>query len=200
MAESAGIIMDRGVLILICLNFIYIALLPVLFFKKDGGLNWKWLATSTPFGICPLSLIASYQGLLPRLTGDATPWGSFSDTLPIFLSSASIALISYTLGTHKIPIALWHQNNDAPQSIVTYGAYKWIRHPFYASFLIAFSSAFLYAPQLLTIACLIYGLIALNLTAAREEKRLCQSDFGQEYQRYMDRTGRFLPKFLGKAG
>ncbi len=191
--------MDRGVLILLCLNFVYIALLPVIFFKKDGGFNWKWFFTALPFGVCPLSLIASYYGYLPRLTGTNTPWGSFSDTVSIVLSVASISLISYTLGTHKIPIALWHQENDAPQSIVTLGAYKWVRHPFYASFIICFVAAFVYAPQIVTIACLIYGLICLNMTADREEKRLCQSDFGKEYEAYMNRTGRFLPKFVDKA-
>lgn len=192
--------MDKGVLILVCLNFIYIALLPVIFFRKDGGLNLKWLATSLPFGICPLSLIATYNGLLPRLTGVDTPWGAFSDTVPILLSCLSIGLISFTLGTHRIPIALWHQDNDAPKSIVTFGAYRWVRHPFYASFIVAFVSAFILAPQVVTIACLVYALIILNLTAAREESRLCQSDFGDEYKAYMDKTGRFLPKFLDKVG
>lgn len=191
--------MDRGVLILVCFNFIYVALLPVVFFKKEGGLNLKWFLTALPFGICPLSLIASYYGFLPRMTGVDTPWSNFSDALPVLLSSCSIALISYTLGTHKIPIALWHQEKDAPSSIVTFGAYRWIRHPFYASFIVAFVSAFVYAPQVVTTACLAYGLIALNLTADREEKRLCQSDFGEEYKRYMERTGRFLPKFADKV-
>ncbi len=191
--------MDRGVLILLCLNFIYVALLPVVFFKKEGGLNFKWFLTALPFGICPLSLIASYYGYLPRMTGINTPWSNFSDVTPVVLTTVSMGLISYTLGTHKIPIALWHQENDAPQSIVTFGAYRWIRHPFYCSFIIAFISAFIFAPQAVTIACLIYGLVVLNLTADREEKRLCQSDFGEEYKRYMERTGRFLPKFLDKV-
>lgn len=191
--------MDKGVLLLLCLNFIYVALLPVIFFRKEGGLNWKWLATALPFGICPLSLIASYYGVLPRLTGLGSPWGSFSDTVPVLVSAASIGLISYTLGTHKIPIALWHQENDKPQSIVTFGAYKHVRHPFYASFILAFISAFIYAPQLATISCLVYGSLILNMTAAREEKRLCQSDFGEEYMRYMQNTGRFLPKFVEKV-
>ena len=192
--------MDRGVLILVCLNFIYIALLPVIFFKKDGGLNLRWLATSLPFGICPLSLIASYYGFLDRLTGIGTPWGTFCDTVPVFLSFLSICMISFTLGTHRIPIALWHQNNDAPQSIVTFGAYRWIRHPFYSSFIVAFASAFIYSPQVVTMACLGYAMIVLNVTAAREEGRLCQSDFGEEYKAYMAKTGRFMPKFLDKAG
>lgn len=191
--------MDRGALILLCLNFIYVAFLPVIFFKKDGGLNLKWLATALPFGICPLSLVASFYGYLPRLTGVDTPWGGVSDTVPVLISFFSIALISFTLGTHRIPIALWHQNNDAPKSIVSWGAYRYIRHPFYASFILAFVAAFLYSPQPFTIGCLVYGILILNSTAAREESRLCQSDFGEEYKEYMSKTGRFLPRFQEKA-
>ncbi len=187
--------MDRGVLILLCLNFIFIALLPLIFFRRDGGFNLKWFATALPFGVCPLSLVASFYGYLPRLTGIDSPWGNFSDTVPVLLSCISISLIAYTLGTHKIPIALWHQENDAPQGIVTYGAYRWIRHPFYSSFIVAFVAAFIFAPQIVTMACLAYALLVLNLTAAREEEKLCHSDFGQEYKNYMDKTGRFLPRF-----
>ncbi len=187
-------------LILLCLNFLYIALLPVLFFRKDGGLNFRWFATSLPFGICPVSMIASYYGILPRLTGVNTPWAGFSDVIPVLLSCGSVGLISYTIGTHQVPVALWYQENDNPQSIVTYGPYRWVRHPFYAAFLVAFISGFVYSPQVVTVACLIYGLVALNLTADREEKRLCQSDYGDEYKVYMDKTGRFLPRLEDRAG
>jgi hypothetical protein len=48
----------------------------------------------------------------------------------VVLSAASIALICLTLGTPRIPIALWHQNGDQPEHIVAYGAYRWIRQPF----------------------------------------------------------------------
>lgn len=188
--------MDRGTLILLCLNFIYIALLPVIFFRKSGGLNWRWLGTALPFAACPIGLLASYYGYLPRLTGGDSPWGGFSDIVSVALSAVSIGLISYTLGTHKIPLSLWHQDNDAPQCLVTYGAYQYIRHPFYAAFITAFVAAFIYAPQVVTISSLIYALISLNLTAQGEELRLCSSDFGAEYKAYMERTGRFLPRCL----
>jgi protein-S-isoprenylcysteine O-methyltransferase Ste14 len=44
---------------------------------------------------------------------------------------------------------------------------------------------------------MVYGLLALNFTAAREERRLRASEFGQEYLAYMQRTGRFWPKLAG---
>lgn len=38
------------------------------------------------------------------------------------------------------------------------------------------------------------GLLALNRTAAREERRLLGSPFGPAYAEYLRRTGRFVPK------
>jgi protein-S-isoprenylcysteine O-methyltransferase Ste14 len=111
--------------------------------------------------------------------------------------TASIALIAFTLGTHRTRIALWHQRNDAPESIVTYGAYRWIRHPFYSAFLLGLLGALLFCPQWGTLVAFLYGFFILNHTAAREEERLGGSNFGTEYQAYMQRTGRFLPRRRG---
>lgn len=107
---------------------------------------------------------------------------------------ASYCLISYTVGTHRIPLALWHQENDAPKQIVTWGAYKKIRHPFYTSFLTALVASVVAAPNVLTIFSLVYGFVILNMTAAKEEKKLSSSQYGQEYLDYMKGTGRFIPK------
>ncbi|MBY0358023.1 MAG: isoprenylcysteine carboxylmethyltransferase family protein [Candidatus Obscuribacterales bacterium] len=178
--------MERSALVILSFNFIYIALLPVIFFRKSKKLTYGWFFTALPFALSPLGVIASYYGYLP-------PWADFGDVASIMLSAISIALISYTLGTHKIPIALWHQKDDAPLNIVTYGAYQYIRHPFYASFILAFIAAFVYAPQIITFAALAYAMVCLNLTAGKEEERLCRSDFGLEYKAYMEQSGRFWP-------
>ncbi len=112
-------------------------------------------------------------------------------------SALSIGLIAQTLGTDRIPIALWHQTDDAPQHIVTWGAYRLIRHPFYTAFLIAFAAALLALPHWLTAALLIYMVVMLNTVAAREERMLSASEFGTEYREYCARTGRFVPR-LGR--
>jgi protein-S-isoprenylcysteine O-methyltransferase Ste14 len=186
--------MNTGAYVVLILNFIYISLLPVVFFKRDGSLNHMWWVTATPFILCFSAATAAMMGYLTPLGGSLADVGVYLQMLAVVFNVASIALISFTLGTHRIPIALWHQNNDAPKGIVTWGAYGHIRHPFYASFLLYFIGGLLFLPSLFTLVALIYGFVILNLTAAREEKRLSMSEFGQEYIDYIARTGRFLPR------
>jgi len=187
--------MNTGAYIVLVLNFLYISLLPAIFFKRDGNFNYMWWVTATPFIMSFLTATAAMMGYLPPLSVPATDATAYLQMLAVAFNVASIALISFTLGTHRIPIALWHQNNDAPKNIVTWGAYGHIRHPFYASFLLFFIGGLLFVPGVLTVVALVYGFIILNLTAAREEKRLSGSEFGQEYVDYIARTGRFFPRW-----
>jgi protein-S-isoprenylcysteine O-methyltransferase Ste14 len=178
--------MNEAVFLLLLLNLVFIGLLPKIFFRKDGRFNAMWWLTASPFLLCASFLIAAFAGYVQ-------PFAGFS-LIAVCLSVASIALIFFTLGTHRIPIALWHQANDAPQQIVTYGAYGRIRHPFYASFILALLSALVFCPHWGTLFTLVHGFTILNFTAAREEKRLCASEFGSDYEEYMRRTGRFFPR------
>ena len=84
---------------------------------------------------------------------------------------------------------------DAPRQLVTWGAYKYVRHPFYASFLLAYAGACLLYPHPAVLAFCAYSAAVLNLTAAKEERRLAASEFGDEYRAYMARTGRFFPRW-----
>jgi protein-S-isoprenylcysteine O-methyltransferase Ste14 len=180
--------------LLIVLNFALIGLLPRIFFRPDGRMNARWWATALPFCVAPSFLIAAYAaGLAPLIPRG---WLTAGAMVSVVLSATSIGLICLTLGTHRIPIALWHQDSDAPEHIVTYGAYRWIRHPFYAAFLLAFGSAAFFLPHWVTLGALGYALAALNLTARREERRLAGSAFGPEYRRYLRRTGRFVPRLV----
>lgn len=180
---------------LLLLNFAFIALLPRVFFRRDGRLNARWWLTAMPFGLCLAFIVVSVAADWPALTPDS--WGPALKLVAVALSVASIGLIFVTLGTHRVPLALWHQDNDAPAHIVTYGAYARIRHPFYAAFILTLLAAVCYVPHWPTLATLAYGVTALNMTAAREEKRLSTSEFGAEYQEYTRRTGRFFPRLVG---
>ena len=177
-----------SLLVLLLVNFTAIGLLPILFFRRDGQFNLRWIATGAPFFVVPAGLLLGWFGVLDAVPLDA---GAVIATL---LSAVSIALIAMTVGTHRIPLALWHQDNDAPAEIVTWGPYARVRHPFYTSFLLAFAAAAFAFPHLLTVGCLVYGFVALTITAAREEERLSASAFGDEYRRYMSVSGRFFPR------
>lgn len=178
------------------INLVFIGILPKIFFRDDGAYNLMWFVTAAPFGLCGVVLGLALGDVVEPMyvTGHVH---TAMMAAGMVLSAGSIALIAYTLGTHRIPLALWHQDNDAPRSIVTYGAYKRVRHPFYTSFLLCLIGAVIAMPHPLTLACLAYGFAILNHTAAREERNLSASEFGDEYKAYIAHTGRFFPKLSG---
>jgi len=185
--------MNDGLLLLYLLNFAFVAALPRIFFKQ-GLFNLRWLLTAAPYLVSPAALIAARAGLLPSWLPPDSRLQATAQLLSVPLSGLSIFLMALTMGTHKIPIALWHQSDDAPQSIVTWGPYARLRHPFYASFLCVLLGALLFCPNAGTLASFLYAFVLLEWTARREERRLCSSEYGQEYAAYMQRTGRFFPR------
>jgi protein-S-isoprenylcysteine O-methyltransferase Ste14 len=183
--------MSMSVLVLVLADFAVIGILPRVFFRP-GALNGGWWVTAVPFIAAPAFLVAA-AALGWRSWAGPGIGATVAGSVAAVLAAGSVALLALTLGTHRIPLALWHQDDDAPVSIVTYGAYARIRHPFYASFLLAFAAACALFPHAGTVLPLCYGLVRLNMTAAREERRLAASEFGSEYRDYMAQTGRFLP-------
>jgi protein-S-isoprenylcysteine O-methyltransferase Ste14 len=176
-------------------NLVYMGLLPVIFFRHDGQLNWRWWLTASPYFVSALLLALCYAQVTP-------PWylrdSGILEVPAVILSLLSISLISYTLGTHRRRLALWHQTNDAPEEIVTYGAYRYIRHPFYSAFALTLIGVSLTTRTPLSIGVAVYGLGMLVYTAVREERRLLASPLAATYRKYRERTGRFLPRCFGR--
>ncbi len=81
-------------------------------------------------------------------------------------------------------------------SLVTYGPYRWVRHPMYSfSFLLLIGFSLLPANWFIGVT----GILALTLIVVRtpiEETKLLE-EFGNEYREYMKCTGRFLPRLIG---
>jgi protein-S-isoprenylcysteine O-methyltransferase Ste14 len=184
--------MSTAFLTLNILVFVYITILPRIFFRGDGKFNLMWWLTGFPLGLSPFAVVLQAKNLLP--SGMVFPTSTLQEVLGTIICIAAFCLISFTIGTHRIPLSLWHQENDAPRQIVTWGAYKRIRHPFYSSFITALVGSVVAAPNVLTIIALIYGIAILNSTAAKEEQKLSASEYGQEYVDYMKGTGRFFPR------
>ena len=187
--------MNEASFLVLLLNFVTIGALPKVFFRRGGRFNLMWWATSAPFVLCVIFVALTFSGVMDDRFFESTPL----EVASVVLAVASIALITFTLGTHRVPVSLWHQKENLPEHLVTYGAYSRIRHPFYASFILALLGAFLYSPQPEILALLLYGFLFLNFTAAREEKQLVASPHGAEYRGYLLRTGRFWPKLWGRT-
>ena len=77
-------------------------------------------------------------------------------------------------------------------TLVTSGAYHYIRHPLYASLIILGAGAWLKETSLLTSALFALEVACLYVTARLEETEN-QAHFGQIYSAYMQRTRMFIP-------
>jgi protein-S-isoprenylcysteine O-methyltransferase Ste14 len=191
--------MSAGVLTLFLLDFALIAALPRIFFKQ-GSFNLLWMFTGAPYLLCACALVLSFAGHMPPLPVLSSAGGAAAalarECFGAACAATSLTLMGFVLGTHQKPLALWHQKDDAPEHIVTHGAYARIRHPFYCSFLTALVGGFVAAPSWGTAFTLAYGFAVMQWTAKKEEAKLLASKFGTEYEAYMKRTGRFFP-YLG---
>lgn len=79
--------------------------------------------------------------------------------------------------------------------LVTVGAYRYIRHPMYASLLLLAWGAFCKHPSLPALA-LALGASNFLLRSAAQDEAECLRFFGDEYQHYLARTKRFIPFLL----
>jgi protein-S-isoprenylcysteine O-methyltransferase Ste14 len=78
--------------------------------------------------------------------------------------------------------------------VVVEGIYAWIRHPMYTSFFVLLASYFLLTANWL-IGLLGLGYSLLIVERAGHEEQMLIERFGGEYRAYMQRTGRFVPRW-----
>jgi protein-S-isoprenylcysteine O-methyltransferase Ste14 len=78
-------------------------------------------------------------------------------------------------------------------TLVTGGPYRWVRHPFYASVLLLVVSCATLAANWFILAS---GLAVFSMMVLRTriEEGWPVERFGDEYRRYMKRTGAFFPR------
>lgn len=79
------------------------------------------------------------------------------------------------------------------RKLVTSGAFRRVRHPLYASFLLSFNFGLaLYLDHWIYIVWAVMQFPIWTINVA-EEERLMHDVFGQQYVEYCRRTGRFIP-------
>jgi|GEM_PF-1448537 len=179
-----------------------------LLFRRKFNKEEYFLGKNAPdetqrfFGIITNTILAYYTLVLSHLIWSITFWGLISDIAP--LDSASFKAAGLVLGTLSIllmtavrlnlgsswRVGLDHQTKDV---LVIDGFYRFMRNPYY-SFLFLFQfSLILVSPNALCIFALVQTLILLHLQVRQEEVFLKQK-YGKEYEDYLTKTNRFLPR------
>jgi protein-S-isoprenylcysteine O-methyltransferase Ste14 len=94
-----------------------------------------------------------------------------------------------TLGKNLTDTVVTRQEH----TLVTTGPYRYVRHPFYLSFLIAvIGGSIVTANWYLFLSSLLPFVFLVARTRIEEEKLV--ERFGDEYRQYMAKTGRFWPR------
>ena len=105
------------------------------------------------------------------------------------VAAVLLIIVFRTLGTNITDTVVTRANH----TLVTHGPYRWVRHPFYVAFALAVvADSLVTANWFLALS----GGLAVTLLVLRtrtEEEKLIER-FGDEYRRYMQRTGRFIPR------
>jgi len=113
--------------------------------------------------------------------------------------AAAVALFAWAARVNRArPLGLAFASS-VPDHVQTRGPYALVRHPFYASYLLAFAGGWLAAATPWLAPAFALGLWTYWRAAGREERALLASPVGSVYRAYVQRTGMFVPRPLALA-
>ncbi len=88
------------------------------------------------------------------------------------------------------------EGEHKPDGVITSGAFKLVRHPLYLASILTYLGLAISTLSLFSLALFVGIFIFYNYLASYEEK-LLEEKFGEEYIKYKQRTGKWVPK-LGR--
>ena len=126
----------------------------------------------------------------------------FRATVPAWNAVASGALMICALGLyewarHVIRGRRFHiaWSGDVPEELCEAGPYRLVRHPVYASYVLAFAAQFVALPSIWTAVIFLFNAGLFAHAARDDERALAASDLADDYASYRKRTGMFVPRF-----
>lgn len=125
-------------------------------------------------------------------TGAAILWALFGLGWLIVLLSTFLISHFELFGLAQVWSHARGRTDAAPPAFRTPFFYRWIRHPLYSGFFLAF-----WATPRMTLGHLLLtaGVSVYMLIAIRYEERDLVDTFGDDYRSYRDRTGMLTPRF-----
>lgn len=138
-----------------------------------AGLGVGLLWPSAVAAFCwPVSPALALAGLLLALAG-----------------SALFAWVTVALGRHFSTSLHLREGHR----LVTAGPYRWVRHPMYLAYQLAWLGFLLVTGNGFAILGIMAFVLAMAVRVGREEAMMAEA-FGEDWQAYCRRTGRFIPR------
>jgi protein-S-isoprenylcysteine O-methyltransferase Ste14 len=147
-----------------------------------------------------VALLGTCFGLLQLA---ATIWAPatsvVSRLVALVLYGSALTLFGWAVGsTRGYHFALAFTPSD-PTVVLAEGPYRWVRHPFYASYLMYWIAGACATQARWMIVSVIVMSWLYWLATVQEETEFLQGDQADVYRAYINRTGRFFPKLWGNA-
>lgn len=110
----------------------------------------------------------------------------------LMLSVSAVVFVAAWLTTFRRPFTVVF-SPDVPTRIVTYGIYRYVRHPFYLSYMLTFIADAVACKDVTNVACAVVVVVMYTVAARLEESKFARSALGAAYTEYKARTGMFWP-------
>lgn len=112
----------------------------------------------------------------------------------LILEALSLWLFFRTIAASREGALHFAFDVDNPVSLVTSGPYRYVRHPFYTSYLTFWTGLALGTWSPWAIPVLILMFVLYTVAARGEEGKFSRTDMSEDYAAYRARTGMFWPK------
>ncbi len=136
-----------------------------------------------------------------------SPWLNWADyPLPGWAGGIGVVLLALFLAliwlAHSDLGPNWSPMVEVKQDqvLVTRGLYRWARHPIYAAIWLSAVAQVLLLPNWVAGPAGLALFLPLYLHRVGREEQLLLEYFGQPYRRYMEQTGRLVPRLQRQAG
>lgn len=84
---------------------------------------------------------------------------------------------------------------EVPPAVCDAGSYRYVRHPFYLSYMVAFVAVAVAFPSLMVAGVCLANIGLFVYMAFDDERVMLGSTLGADYKSYKMRVGMFLPRF-----
>jgi len=159
------------------------------------------------------TVAAAKTFLIPKFSDSGATLGGIAFVLAtgVLLWKGLIAGLDLTLATYGAALSVlslvlyeWARKTvtglrfsvalagDVPEAVCESGPYRYIRHPFYLSYLIASLGMLIATTHLVAVAAFLFNMILFIYMARDDERTLEASALGEQYRAYEQRVGFLL--------
>lgn len=156
-------------------------------FERPKGRH-RYLASRVAGGVLVAELAAIAAAPVPPGRGG----------LALALLAGALALFGWAAWTNRARKLALAFGGAVPGHLQTRGPYALVRHPFYASYLLAFAAGALAAWTAWLAPALAAGVLTYWRAARQEERAFEGTALADAYRAYARRVGMFLPRIVSR--